>query len=149
MRRIVNYRKLLGVSEAAELRELKSVYRNLMKDWHPDKFQDNHDQKLEAEEKSKKIIEAYHFLVSVAPETRTQTLPEYTETTTASGIVDFEYKSEILRIQFSDGSEYEYYGVPKAIYVKLINAETPARFARRHIYHSYVYRSTSKQVASV
>lgn len=139
----------MGVQEAAELRELKTVYRNLMKDWHPDKFHDDHEKKQEAEEKSKKIIEAYHFLVSVAPETRTQMLPEYTETTTNSGIVDFEFKSEILRIIFDNGSEYEYYGVPKAIYVKLVNAETPGRFARRHIYHEYVYRSTSKQVAAV
>lgn len=149
MRRILNYRKVLGVQETAELKELKSVYRSLMKDWHPDKFQDDHDRKLEAEEKSKKIIEAYHFLVSIAPETRTQTLTEYTETTVNSGIVDFEYKSEMLCISFSDGNVYEYYGVPKAIYVKLINAETPARFARRHIYNSYIYRSTSKQVAAV
>lgn len=149
MRRINNYRKLLGVPEKVELRELKSVYRNLMKDWHPDKFQDDHILKIAAEETSKKIIEAYHFLVSVAPETRTQTLPAYIETTTNSGIVDFEFKSEILRIVFDNGSEYEYYGVPKAIYVKLINAETPSRFARRHIYHTYLYRSTSKQVAAV
>ena len=149
MKQIVNYRKVLGVNEAAELRELKTVYRNLMKDWHPDKFQDNHEQKQEAEDKSKKIIEAYHFLVSIAPETREQTLAEYTETTTNSGIVDFDYKAEILLINFSDGSEYEYYGVPKAIYIKLVNAETPGRFARRHIFHSYIYRSTNKQVASV
>ncbi len=149
MRRILQYRKLLGVHEAAELKELKSVYRNLMKDWHPDKFQDDHEKKLEAEEKSKKIIQAYHFLVSIAPETREQTLDAYTETTNNCSIVDFEYKSEILSISFSDGNMYEYYGVPKAIYVKLINAETPARFARRHIYNTYLYRSAVKQVAAV
>ncbi len=138
----------MGVTEAAELKELKTVYRNLMKDWHPDKFQDKPEEKLEAEEKSKKIIEAYHFLVSIAPETRTSTLDAYTETTSNAGIVDFEYKSELLSISFSDGATYEYYGVPKAIYVKLINAETPARFARRHIYHTYIYRSMSKLVAT-
>lgn len=149
MRRIINYRRLLGVSETAELKELKTVYRNLMKDWHPDKFQETPEARLEAEEKSKKIIEAYHFLVSIAPETRTSTLDAYTTTTTESGIIDFEYKSELLSISFSDGSVYEYYGVPKAIYVKLINAETPARFARRHIYHAYIYRSTTRQVAAV
>ncbi len=137
------------VNETAELKELKTVYRNLMKEWHPDKFQDKPDEKLAAEEKSKKIIEAYHFLVSIAPETRSQTMEAYTETTTNSGIVDFEYRAEILSISFSDGSVYEYYGVPKAIYVKLINAETPARFARRHIYHTYLYRSTEKLVATV
>ena len=139
----------MGVSETSELKELKTVYRNLMKDWHPDKFQDNPDEKQAAEEKSQKIIEAYHFLVSIAPETRTHTLDAYTETTTNSGIIDFEYKGEILSISFSDGAVYEYYGVPKAMYVKLINAETPARFARRHIYHTYIYRSTSKLVAAM
>ena len=149
MRRIVNHRKVLGVTETTQLKELKTVYRNLMKDWHPDKFQDNHEKKVEAEEKSKKIIESYHFLVSIAPETRIETLAEYTETITNASIVDFEYKSELLKVTFSNDTIYEYFGVPKAIYVKLVNAETPGRFARRHIFSSYVYRSTSKQVAAV
>ena len=135
---------MLGVSENTELQELKTVYRNLMKNWHPDKFQDNHDLKADAEAKSKHIIEAYHFLVSIAPETRAQTLTEYTLTTTSSGIADFEYKAETLQIKFLDGSSYEYFGVPKAIYVKLVNAPAPGRFARRHIYSSFPYRSVSK-----
>ncbi len=144
MKKIIGYRKLLGVSENTELQELKTVYRNLMKNWHPDKFQDNHDLKADAEAKSKHIIEAYHFLVSIAPETRAQTLTEYTLTTTSSGIADFEYKAETLQIKFLDGSSYEYFGVPKAIYVKLVNAPAPGRFARRHIYSSFPYRSVSK-----
>jgi hypothetical protein len=44
-------------------------------------------------------------------------------------------------------SVYEYFDVPKAVYVKLINADSPGRFARRHIYNEYVFRSTSKLVA--
>ncbi len=56
MKKITEYRKLLGVNEAAELQELKTVYRSLMKNWHPDKFQDDAENKLEAEEKSKNII---------------------------------------------------------------------------------------------
>jgi DnaJ-class molecular chaperone len=147
MRRVLNHRKVLGVTENTALKDLKSVYRNLMKEWHPDKFHDNHEQRTEAEEKSKKIIEAYHFLVSIAPETREQMMSAYIETTTNANIEDFEYKSELLRITFSDGNIYEYFGVPKAIYVKLVNAETPGRFARRHIYNEFLYRSTSKLVA--
>ncbi|RKR80052.1 DnaJ-like protein [Mucilaginibacter gracilis] len=149
MKKIVDYRKLLGVTEAAELKELKTIYRNLMKDWHPDKFQDNHEGKLEAEEKSKHIIEAYHFLVSIAPETRQQSLAEYTETTTSSNIADFEYKSQTLQITFLDGSSYEYFDVPKAVYVKLINADSPGRFARRHIYNTFVYRNLTKRQEAV
>ncbi len=148
MKKIVDYRKLLEVNHDAELQELKTVYRSLMKAWHPDKFQDNHEEKLAAEEKSKTIIEAYHFLVSIAPETRQQTLSDYTLTTTTSALTDFEYKSQVLTVSFFDGSTYEYFDVPKAVYIKLVNADSPGRFARRHIFNNYVYRSTSKLVAT-
>jgi|EP01037_Dinobryon_pediforme_P015119 hypothetical protein len=148
MKKIVDYRKLLNVTEAAELQELKTVYRNLVKTWHPDKFHHDADLKLEAEEKSKLIIEAYHFLVSIAPETRNQSIQEYTLTTSASAITDFEFKSQVLTVYFADNSAYEYFDVPKAVYIKLINADSPGRFARRHIFNNYVYRSLSKLVAS-
>jgi len=115
-------------------------------EWHPDKFQDSEESKKMAEEKSTKLIASYHFLVSVHPETHAATITEYTATISEASIDDFEYKSEILRVVFSDGNEYEYYGVPKAIYVKLVNSDTPDRFARRHIYENYLYRSTSKIV---
>ena len=147
MKKIIGYRKLMGVQESTELSELKTVYSTLMKNWHPDKFHDNEDLKAEAEAKSKHIIEAYHFLVSIAPETRQQTLEAYNLTTTTSGIADFEYKGEILQIKFLDGTSYEYFGVPKSIYVKLINAPAPGRFARRHIYNSFVYRGVNKNEA--
>ncbi len=148
MKKIVEYRKLLEVKEHTELQELKTIYRSLMKTWHPDKFQDSVESKLEAEEKSKSIIEAYHFLVSIAPETRLQSLDEYTLTTSTSNIADFEYKSQVLKVEFLDGNVYEYFDVPKAIYVKLVNADSRGRFARRHIYNTYVYRSLSKLVAT-
>ena len=145
MKKIVDYRKLLGVEKTADLKELKAIYRNFMKDWHPDKFQ-NDDEKLAAEEKSKAFIEAYHFLVSIAPETHAQTLAEYTEIITASRIRDYNYKAQTLQIIFVDGSIYEYFDIPKNIYHKLLHTETPDRFARRHIYHSFVYRKVSKAV---
>jgi DnaJ-class molecular chaperone len=148
MKKIVDYRKLLNVNEAAELQELKTIYRSLMKTWHPDKFQDSPESKLEAEEKSKTIIEAYHFLVSIAPETRDQSLAEYTTTTTTSNIADFNYKSQVLIVSFLDGNEYEYFDVPKEVYRKFINADSPGRFARRHIFNNYVYRSTSRLAAT-
>lgn len=148
MKKINEYRRLLGVNEAAELKDLKTIYRNLMKDWHPDKFQDTHEHKHQAEEKSKHIIEAYHFLVSIAPETRLSNLEAYTQTTSSSGIEAFELKSQTLQISFLDGNSYEYFGVPKALYVKFINAPAPGRFARRHIYNSFVYRSFNKQAVA-
>jgi DnaJ-class molecular chaperone len=39
MKKIVEYRKLLNVDKTAELKDLKTIYRNSMKECHPDKFQ--------------------------------------------------------------------------------------------------------------
>ncbi len=144
MKKVSDSRILLGVDKTAELKDLKTIYRTLMKDWHPDKFSDNHELKLVAEEKSKQIIEAYHFLVSISPETAEANLEEYTQTTSTSGIRDFEYKAQTLTLFFADGSGYEYLDVPKNTYQKLVNADSAARFARRHIYHSFVYRRISQ-----
>ncbi len=144
MKKIIESRKLLGVDKDATLKDLKSIYRNFMKDWHPDKIQDNEVAKVEAEEKSKAFIEAYHLLVSIAPETHAQQLEQYMLTMNASRLLDFQYKGQTLEIGFSDGSRYEYFGVPKSIYNKFINSATPDRFARRHIYHSFVYRKVNK-----
>jgi DnaJ-class molecular chaperone len=144
MRKVIEYRKLLGVDKAVTLSELKSIYRNFMKEFHPDKIQDNEEAKLAAEEKSKLLIEAYHFLVSIAPETIASNLEEYTKTTTTSNIADINYKGKRLRIDFTDGSGYEYFGVPENTFSKLINADSQGRFARRHIYTSFLYRNVSK-----
>ena len=68
MNKILGYRKTLGVTDKADLKELKTAYRNIMKEWHPDKFQESAEIEV-AQEKSKKLIEAYHFLVSISAET--------------------------------------------------------------------------------
>lgn len=144
MKKIADYRKLLGVQKDAELKELKTIYRNLMKDWHPDKFQESEEAKVEAEHKSKEIIEAYHFLVSIAPETLHLSIEEYTQTTSSCGIADFTWERQILKVHFLDGSGYEYFEVPRAVYVKLVNADSPGRFARRHIFNVFPYRNIAK-----
>ena len=144
MKKIIEYRKLLGVEKTVTLNELKSVYRNFMKEYHPDKIQDNEELKAEVEEKSKRIIEAYHFLVSISAETLEATLPEYNTTTSSANISDISYTGKRLKISFNDGSSYEYFGVPENTYSKLVNADSQGRFARRHIYTSFLYRNISK-----
>lgn len=149
MRKVIEYRKLLGVEKTVTLNELKSIYRNFMKEFHPDKIQDNEELKLEVEEKSKKIIEAYHFLVSIAPETADSTLEEYNKVTSTVNISDITYTGKRLRIDFQDGTAYEYIGVPENTYVKLVNADSQGRFARRHIYGSFLYRNVAKSAVTV
>ncbi len=148
MKRITEYRKLFNISKETELAELKLLYRGLMKEWHPDKFVDE-TLKAEAELKSKTIIEAYHFLVSISPETHASTIEEYKLTTSTAAIDDYLYKGQTLKITFTDGSKYEYFGVNVNTYNKLINSGNIARFARRHIFDSYVYRNVFKPNAVV
>lgn len=147
MKKIVEYRALLGVTKTATLKELKTIYRNTMKDSHPDTIADAEERHL-AEERSKEIIAAYHFLVSIAPETLEKDKAEYTRITTTSNILEFYYENNVLYITFLDGNAFEYFGVSKAIYIKMINAESPSRFARRHIYPEFIYRSSSKLAAA-
>ncbi|MFY7816602.1 MAG: KTSC domain-containing protein [Chryseobacterium taeanense] len=147
MKKLGEYRKLLEVDKNVTLKELKTIYRNVMKDTHPDKFINDEAGKIEAEEKSKSVIEAYHFLVSINPETQEKYKEEYTETTTTSNIQDFYLEKSILTIQHLNGNIYEYLGVPRNTYIKMVNADSPSRFARRHIYGSFVYRKAGEVMA--
>ena len=144
MKRINEYKKLFGVEKEVELKTLKKSYRDLVKEWHPDKFQDSDAAKEEAEIKSRKIIDGYHFLVSIAPETKAANLEEYTETITNSGIADYQHKGLLLEITFLDGSTYEYFGVTKPVYVKMVNSYKLNRFAKRSIYPNYTYRKSKR-----
>ena len=129
MNRIINYRKLFDINQETDLGKLKIRYRNLMKEWHPDKFTDDDERKQEAEIKSKRIIEAYHFLVSISPETHALNAEAYTLTTTTSSIDDFVYKGQNLKITFQDGSVYEYFGIPKNIYLSFYEQQSQKKQA--------------------
>jgi DnaJ-class molecular chaperone len=144
MKRILDYRKLFNITTDTTLAELKVIYRNLMKQWHPDKFKEGDELYEEAQHKSKEIIEAYHFLVSISPETHAAAEADYLDTITNSGIQDFNFKGQLLTITFQNGSVYEYFGVTKNIFNKLVNSDIQSRFARRHIYQSFIYRNVFK-----
>lgn len=146
MKRINEYKKLFNVVDDTNLKQLKKTYRNLVKEWHPDKFQDGDDKALEAEDMSRQVIDGYHFLVSMAPETIEANLEDYTKTIGESGIADFQHKGQVLEVTFTDGTTYEYFGVTKKIYVKLINSDKQVRFAKRSIFNSFPYRKSKKDL---
>jgi len=143
MKRINEYKKLFNVEPDTDLKTLKTTYRSLVKEWHPDKFQEGDALGTEAELKSRQIIDAYHFLVSIAPETIAANLEEY-NISSESGIADFKHKGLLLEVSFIDGTTYEYFGVPKNVYSKLINSDKQLRFAKRNIFNSYLYRKSKK-----
>ncbi|MFD2563310.1 KTSC domain-containing protein [Aquimarina rubra] len=146
MKRVNEYKKLFSVEKEIDLKTLKTTYRNLVKEWHPDKFMDGDSMREEAEEKSRKIIDGYHFLVSIAPETKAANQEAYNRTIAESGIADFQHKGLLLEVSFLDGTTYEYFGVPKNVYVKLINSDRQFRFAKRSIFNSYLYRKSKKDI---
>ena len=115
----------------------------MVKEWHPDRFQTGDDKALEAELMSRKIIDAYHFLVSMAPETKAANLDAYNETIN-SPIIDWQHKGLVLEMTFLDGNTYEFFGVNKALYMKLCQADKLTRFAKRNIFNSYTYRKIKK-----
>ncbi len=56
-----DFYSVLSVAKDADEKTIKSAYRKLATEWHPDKHQDE-DKKKEAEEKFKEISEAYSIL---------------------------------------------------------------------------------------
>jgi curved DNA-binding protein CbpA len=146
MKKILDSRRLLGATPKSDLKELGSLYKGLMKTHHPDKFTDEAE-KHEAEAMSTRIIDAYHFLVSIAPETHELNKDEYEKLTTSSPISNWHYKAQVLQVYFADGTEYEYFNVPQNVYNKFVNNDANLRFARRHIFHVFPRRRVKKASA--
>lgn len=143
MKRINEYKKMFNVEKEFDLKQLKGTYRNLVKEWHPDKFQQGDEKANEAELMSRKIIDGYHFLVSIAPETKTANLDDFNKTI-ASPIMDWQHKGLVLEISFLDDSTYEFFGVNKALHIKFSQSDKQTRFAKRNIFNKFTYRKIKK-----
>ena len=143
MKRINQYKKLFTVEGPINLKELKKSYRGLVKEWHPDKFQDEVE-KEEAGVKSLEIIDGYHFLVSISPETKASNLEEYGVTISESQVSDFHHKSMRLEVTFTDGNTYEYFGVNQKLFNKFRNSKSWNNFGKRNIFNSFLYRKIKK-----
>lgn len=148
MKRVNEYKKLFNIEGKPDLKVLKATYRNLVKEWHPDKFQEGDEKALEAEQMSTKIIDAYHFLVSIAPETHEKNKEEYLETIDKGGITNIQHKGLVLEITFMDGTTFECFGVPRSMYIKLVNSDKQVRFAKRNIFGSYIFRKSKKAMVA-
>lgn len=144
MKRINEYKKLFNVEKDIDLKQLKVTYRNLVKEWHPDKFQEGDPLAVEAELKSRQIIDGYHFLVSISEETKEANKEEYAATINECGIADYEHKGLVFKVTFTDGTSYEYFGVNKNVFNKFLNADNPMRFGRRNIFNSFTFRKAKK-----
>ena len=144
MKRIKAYKRLFEIEGEIDLGELKKTYRRLVKEWHPDKHVLDETKAAEAEEMTRQITDGYAFLISIAPATIAKGLEEYTHTIENAFIDDMQHKSFLLELKFTDGSTFEYFGVNKNLFTKLVNAEKVQRFARRNIFNSFIYRKSKR-----
>ena len=144
MKEINESRKLLGATPSLTLKELSVLYKELMKQHHPDRFQEE-TQRLEAETTSQRIISAYKLLEGIHPETQEARAEEF-EGTLASGIINWQFKGQELRINFGDGSEHAFYGVAPKTYNKFVNTDATPRFVRRHLVGTYAQRKVNSAV---
>lgn len=143
MKRINEYKKLFNVEGAIDLKDLKKTYRGLVKEWHPDKFLDE-EKKEEANLMSTKIIDGYHFLVSISPATKESNLEEFTKTITEFKVDDYHHKSMLLEVTFTDGNTYEFFGVNKKMFLRFVNAKSINNFGKRNIFNKFLYRKSKK-----
>lgn len=60
-REIIDAKKLLNLPERASMEEIKTIYRNMLKKWHPDKSEAN-DEKCN--EMTRKIVSAYKVIMA-------------------------------------------------------------------------------------
>ena len=56
MKRVVEYRKLLEVDKNVTLKELKTIYRNSMKETHPDKFVNDEEVNKQLKKKANLLL---------------------------------------------------------------------------------------------
>jgi DnaJ-class molecular chaperone len=148
MKRIKEYKKLFKVEGPIDLKDLKKAYRGLVKEWHPDKFTDE-AKKEEADLMSTQIIDGYHFLVSIAPETKEANLDAYKTTITEFQVADWHHNIMLLEVTFTDGNKYEYFGVSKILFGKFVNAKSMNNFGKRNIFNSFTYRKSMKASVTV
>ncbi len=85
-------------------------------------------------------------MISIAPATKEANLVEYEHILDTCGIVDFQWKNQVLEVEFTNGSTYEYFGVSKPLYIKFVNADKQFRFGKRKIFTTCLYRKSKKKM---
>jgi len=53
--------------------------------------------------------------------------------------IGYDPDSETLEIEFSNGSIYQYYGVPENLYNKIMGASSKGQFLHQYIKNQYPY----------
>jgi DnaJ-class molecular chaperone len=151
------YLKILGVNRYSSKQDIKIAFRKLIKQQHPDKFQNDKNAICVANKKSQLINEAYSILKHYQPP-NLKKLNDYSPHYSRQGdkkrmhdigrvdvkssnikSVGYDKDNNLLQIEFRNGYIYEYFNIPKGIFIGLLDAESKGRFGNRYIFYSYYY----------
>ena len=99
---IKQYYEVLGVSNHADIKEVKQVYRKLAKVWHPDNFHHDLQQQQQAEVKFKVIVEAYEVIKDYLE--KGKPLPKVSNISVKKANPDFHYQQGTI---YAEAEQYQ------------------------------------------
>lgn len=152
MKKLKDPYEVLGVSRNATKEEIRDAYRDLIKRYHPDQFNNNPDMKALAEEKIKEINEAYKYLLdhfddsrNAAESSKDEEIFKVARQKIDSG--DY-YGAQDLLVKVEDKSKPEWYFLSGLIYFKqgwYDKAESYLKFAHEAVPDNKEYEEIYKQ----
>lgn len=161
---------VLGLEQLPTLDELKQTYKQMVKQWHPDRYHNDSEMEQIAVARTQRINLAYRLLLeeltgpsgngngartkrrqakNMRHQYSWQTYsdgfpnPEVTEFfLNSSHIVSAGYDKvkRILYLKFLGDEIYLYYDVPGFIFDHLLIAHSPGKYALKFIYNRFRYR---------
>lgn len=161
--------KILGLDSLPTLEELKKAYKVMIKQWHPDRFQNKPDIELLAIKKTQHLNKAYRFLLDEldknektqqtngTDEKPSKTRHNYSWQKYSDGfpdpaVVEFFLNSshivsagynktkKILFIKFIGDEIFLYFDVPIFVFDHLLKAQSPGKYAMKFIYDRFRHR---------
>lgn len=140
---------ILGVTKFSTNDEIKKAYKELMKIWHPDKFENNSKIQNEAQEKSKKINDAFSHFKDFTPAVKKvsskTTSPNYKINKKLLEIkrmrvnsmkvssIGYDAGELVLQVELKNGSIHQYYNVTSDIYSLLMMVGFNERYFNKSI----------------
>jgi len=166
---VLKYCKVLGLNSLTGQDDLKKAYKIMIKQWHPDRFQNRPDIELLAIKKTQLLNKAYRFLLdelekhqkantskgsqqnwknnrhNYSWQTYTDGFPDPEAVEfflNSSHIVSTGYNKtkKILFIKFLGDEIFLYFDVPIFIFDHLLKAQSPGKYAMRFIYNRFRHR---------
>ncbi len=104
---------ILGVSRDATDEQIKAAYRNLVRKYHPDNYDDNNPLKELANEKMQEINNAYDEIQRIRQGTKEDNKSRYEGGASSSTGIYKEIRLDISRRNFKD-AERKLYGIPSS-----------------------------------